>query len=110
VHTTLTLIAARWVWRHSYMDSTPEYFWMQHVPGRIRAAYPHRDPRFLVILRDPVMRAVSQYNHAQDDAGMCGRPRHPVWLPCDDLLQAGIAQRDVLERSDAEQRKRRLLW
>ena len=47
--------------RLKYFESTPEYLYHPDVPDLIKRHYP--DSKFIVILRDPVARAYSAWNH-----------------------------------------------
>ena len=44
-------------------DITPYYLFHPHAPARVQALLPHA--RLIVLLRDPVERALSQYFHAK---------------------------------------------
>src|SRR5437879_9845243 len=45
-------------------ESSPYYLFHPHVPKRVAKDVPHA--KFIVLLRNPVDRAYSQYNHAVD--------------------------------------------
>lgn len=53
------------------MEKTPSYFVTKEVPGRIHAM--SRDTKLIVVVRDPVTRAISDYTQTRSK-----KTRHPI--------------------------------
>lgn len=50
-------------WSHQLLDGTPTYFSHPLAPARIKATFPGRKMKFLIVLREPVDRIVSNWKH-----------------------------------------------
>ena len=70
----------------TYLDATPNYLFVAGTASNIKKLYPQQTVRFLAIVRDPIARSVSQFNHhviqarhcAKDGEGIFGQSLDPV--------------------------------
>jgi hypothetical protein len=87
-------------------ESSPYYLFHPAVPARMRKVLP--DVRLIVVLRDPVARAVSQYHHAKS----WGFERRPIEIALDPTEQERLAPLDDdgwYDRADSPARERAYL-
>lgn len=92
---------ARWTDRISF-EATPDYLFDPRAPGRALETFQERDVRFIALLRHPIDRAISHFQHMKrigletrgiDEALLDDRSTLPISVIDDDSL------RDVLRYS-----------
>jgi hypothetical protein len=79
-------------------ESTPYYLFHPHTPARVHAAFP--DARYVVLLRDPVDRAVSDYWH-QRRAGVEALPLETAMRDEDERVAAELERMHEDETYDS---------
>eukprot|EP00040_Diaphanoeca_grandis_P032859 m.199936 g.199936 ORF g.199936 m.199936 type:complete len:376 (-) comp32756_c0_seq1:381-1508(-) len=70
------------------LDATPNYLYTTGVAAKIKHMYPTEPLRFLAVLRDPISRAVSQFNHMVSWAMVCAKNPKSNFNCSEPLLQA----------------------
>lgn len=76
------------------LEATPNYFQLPECPERVRQIAP--EARLIVLLREPVQRALSWFHHMQRQEGLEGDPVRTLEAEAEDLIALSTEERESL--------------